>query len=209
MRRGISRVTAGMLTTPNLCSLFRLLVSPILLLLAWGEEPTLFLVAFATALASDVVDGFLARWLKVDSEGGAELDSWSDLCMYVSASLGVWLLAPELILGQLPLVVAMAVGYAAPILYGFLKFRRLTSYHTWAAKLSAVLAGGTMLTIVLFEVTWPLWIAGPVFLVSAVEEICVTTLLPAWRANVPSFWHAVRIRRAWRQPPVQAPSPSS
>ena len=199
-------MSAGLPTVPDLCSVFRLAMSPVMLLLAYGEKPILFVFSFAAALVSDVVDGFLARRLHVASDSGARLDSWSDLFMYWGAAFGVLLLAPDLIAKEKGIVSAMALAYLVPVVVGFVKFRRLTSYHTWGAKLSAVLGGGTILAMILFGRTEPLWITGPVFIVSSVEEMGITAVLPAWRANVPSLWHALRLRRTWRKSTVEAPS---
>jgi CDP-diacylglycerol--glycerol-3-phosphate 3-phosphatidyltransferase len=169
-------------------------MSPIMLMLAWGGEPVLFGVSFAAALASDMIDGFLARRLKLDSEIGAKLDSWSDLCMYVSAAIGVWLLWPQFIRQERVCTVAVVFGYVVPILFGFAKYRRLTSYHTWGAKVSAVVVSVAAFIMFIFGITWPFWVATPVFVVSSIEEVCITAVLPAWRANVPSFRHALRVR---------------
>ncbi|MDI6775249.1 MAG: CDP-alcohol phosphatidyltransferase family protein [Verrucomicrobiota bacterium] len=197
-------MTTRLFTTPNLCSVFRLAMSPILVMLAYGDERALFVAGFGAALVSDVADGLLARRLRIESEGGARLDSWSDLAMYLTASAGVCMLVPHIVRREAIMLAAMGVGYAVPILYGFLKFRRLTSYHAWSAKLSAVLVACAILAMLLFEQTWPLWIAGPVFLASSVEEIGITATLPQWRANVLSMWHARRLRKAGLRPPNAA-----
>lgn len=204
MDRG-APVRMRLLTTPNLCSAFRLAMSPVLLLLAYGGETEWFVAGFSAALASDVADGLLARRLRLDSDEGARLDSWSDHAMYLTAAAGVCLLVPHLVRREAGLVGAMAAAYLLPVLYGFLKFRRLTCYHTWAAKLSAVLSSAAMLAMLLFQESWPLRIAGPVFIVSAIEELAITAALPRWQTNIPSWWHARRLRPADASDPAKTP----
>lgn len=83
------------MTLPNLLSVSRLLIGPALRYLAWTGNTALFFLFFVTSLLSDVADGYLARKLNQVSELGAQLDSWGDLAIYVTAPIGVWWLWPE------------------------------------------------------------------------------------------------------------------
>ncbi len=181
---------------PNLLSAFRLVMVPVLLGLAWNEQRVAFLFAFAAALASDVADGFVARRTGATSELGAKLDSWGDLASYLVLPISAWWLWPERILAQLALVAIALVAFLAPTLVGLLKFRRLTSYHTRAAKLSAIVMGAGLLLYLGAGVAWLFQVAVLLLVIEAIEEIAITTVLPAWRANVPSIFAALRISRA-------------
>jgi CDP-diacylglycerol--glycerol-3-phosphate 3-phosphatidyltransferase len=180
---------------PNLLSAFRLVMVPVLLWLAWHGHGTAFLLAFGAALASDVADGFVARRTGTSSELGAKLDSWGDLANYLVLPISAWWLWPERILAQLALVAIALVAFLAPTLVGFLKFRRLTSYHTRAAKLSAIVMGSGLLLYLGAGVVWLFQIAVILLVIEAIEEIAITTVLPEWRANVPSIFEALRVSR--------------
>ena len=78
---------------------------------------------------------------------GAKLDSWGDLATYTALPFGVYWLWPGLIAAELDYVLAVAVAYTLPIAFGLVKFRRLTSYHTWGAKASAIVMGGALLLL--------------------------------------------------------------
>jgi hypothetical protein len=80
---------------PNALSILRLALVPVLLVLAWQGRRTPFLWCFGAALASDVVDGFVARRFGSASELGARLDSWGDLVIYAALPLAAWWLWPE------------------------------------------------------------------------------------------------------------------
>lgn len=166
---------------------------PVLVLLAWHGEGTAFLVLFVCALLTDTLDGYLARRLGQESELGARLDSWGDFAIYMATPLCAWLLWPELIIREAPYVAAVAASFTLPVLAGFVRYRRLTSYHTWGAKLSAVLMGiGTFLLFTGGPV-WPFRISTLVLVVTQLEEIAITMVLREWRSNVPSLWHALRL----------------
>ena len=62
---------------PNILSAVRILLS--FLLLALTKDTTLFLIVYLIIGISDVLDGWLARSLQVQSELGARLDSIGDL----------------------------------------------------------------------------------------------------------------------------------
>jgi hypothetical protein len=77
----------------------------------------------------------------------------------------------------------------------FLKFRRLTSYHTYGGKLSAIVVAVAVIVFFANGPGWPFRIAMPIVILACLEEIAITAALPARRANVSSFWHALQIRR--------------
>ncbi len=193
-------MTGRLFTVPNVCSAFRLVVSPLLIALAIIQQRMAFAIFFGAALLSDALDGILARRLRLDSEAGACLDSWSDLALYSAAAVGLAVLIPRLIREELVLVGIMTAGYAIPFAVGWARWQRLTSYHTWGAKVSAMVVGPAMLLMLGVEDVWPLWVAAPIFLASAVEDVLITVILPRWQANVPSLWHALRIRKQERNP---------
>lgn len=83
-------------------------------------------------------------------------------------------------------------AYVAPILVGFLKFRRLPSLHTWSAKTAAVLMSVSALLLFIADIAWPFRIAAIFQALVASEEIAILFLLRQWRGNVHSLWHACK-----------------
>lgn len=176
---------------PNAMSLFRIGMVPVLGGLALAGQATLFLCGLVLSLASDVVDGYLARKTGVTSELGAKLDSWGDMATYVSLPLFAWWLWPDLLLAEIRYLACAIFAYTLPIAVGLLRFGRLTSYHTWAAKGTAVLMGVALLVLFSGGPAWPFHLATFLLVVEAMEEIAISCVLPRWRTDVPSLWHAV------------------
>jgi len=183
------------LNLPNLLSLLRLAAAPILLLLAAADRPTAYLLLLLAALLSDVVDGFLARRLNQRTELGARLDSWGDFAIYMTVPLGAWWLWPDLIRHEAGFVTAVVASYVLPVAFGFLKYRRLTSYHTLGAKISAVLLSAGALLLFAGGPAWPFRLAVAALVLAELEEIAITAVLPEWKANVPTLRQALRSRR--------------
>jgi CDP-diacylglycerol--glycerol-3-phosphate 3-phosphatidyltransferase len=177
---------------PNLLSAFRLIAAPFLLYLAWTDRPKLFLVLLAFALLSDAIDGFVARRLHVNSDLGTHLDSWGDLVTFLVVPLCTWWLWPEIIRREAGFVILVMGAFIIPVIAGLLKFGQLTSYHTWSAKVVAVLMSAAIFFLLIADIAWPFRCAAVLLCLSACEEIAITLRLPELRSNVRSYWHIFR-----------------
>ena len=181
------------LTVPNLLSILRILIAPLLLVSAATGRAGLFVFLFILSLVSDALDGFLARRLNQVSGLGAQLDSWGDLATYLAAPAGVWLLWPALVRREQTFILLGLGGFLFPILLRFCKFGRLTSYHTRAARLAAVLLGFATPLLLAGGPPYPFRLAILLFLLAELEEVAITLHLKRWQANIPSFWHCRRL----------------
>lgn len=181
---------------PNLFSGFRVLCAPVLLALAWQGAPGAFLTLFALGLVSDVLDGALARWLGQESDFGARLDQWADFALWVSFPLGAWWLWPDVVRREASYVVLAVVCLLLPTALAYAKYRAVPGYHTWSAKLDSVLMGIGVPLLLVFDVACPFRLASLFLLVCAVDEMGITYLLQDCRHDVPSVFHAARLRRS-------------
>jgi len=179
---------------PNLLSCFRLLLVPVLLALAWSGCSKLFVACIILSLLTDAVDGFFARRFNASTRLGAKLDSWADFATYLALPFCGWWLRPDVVRAEAPFLIAPIFFYVTAVGFGFLKYRRLTSYHTWSSKALAILAGVVVLTFFLGGPGWPFRVFAPLAVLSLMEEIVITSLLPGRCANVPSLWHARRMK---------------
>lgn len=116
---------------PNIITLFRLVLSPALLLIAPFSDP--FLLLYALLGLSDVLDGFLARRLGVSGKLGARLDSAADFLLF---GILVYLLLSNY---RFPVWALLWVGLIAILRFGalaacFARFHKLAFLHTYANK---------------------------------------------------------------------------
>ena len=80
--------------------LFRLLLAPIILTLAYfiGESSkTAIVILMYLGLVSDILDGIIARKQKISSEKLRRMDSQTDMIFWLSIGFATWMLYPKLI----------------------------------------------------------------------------------------------------------------
>jgi len=165
-----------------------------LLYLAWSGQKTWFLILLIFSLATDAVDGFVARKLNQVSEFGARLDSWGDFGLFVITLLCVWRLWPELARREGVFIFLFMAAFFLPILIGFIKFQRLTSYHTWLAKASGILLSLGVTILLIWENGLVFRFSVGLFMLSALEEIAITLVLTEWQSNVPTLRYVLKNR---------------
>ena len=86
-------------------------------------------------------------------------------------------------------VVTGITSFLLPVAAGLIKFRRLPSYHTWAAKIQAVFMSSAIFILFGLEITWPFRYAVLLQVLVSIEEIIITLFLKEQVCNIPSLWH--------------------
>ena len=183
------------LSAANLVSSCRIVLAPALVVLAWLGKEDLFLACLIISLTSDIVDGQVARRFNLTSELGTRLDSWADLLTYASVPVAIWLMRPDLVAGERPALFSAIVSYALPVVVGMAKFQCLTTYHTRAARGSALILGAAVVVMLAHGPILPFRVGVCVLALAEAEEICITLVLPEPKSNVRSLRMAFEIRR--------------
>src|SRR5690554_2171081 len=75
----------NILNLPNILSLYRVLVFPVIFYMALSGNESWFVILLCISLVSDILDGNLARLLKVQTNFGAALDNLGDMLTYAMA----------------------------------------------------------------------------------------------------------------------------
>jgi phosphatidylglycerophosphate synthase len=181
---------------PNLLSLLRLALAPVMVAVAWATgSRSWFLSLFGVALVTDALDGFLARRLGAESDLGRRLDSWGDYVLTATAVAGIWRLWPEVLRAEWPWFVTTLVGCFAIVAYGLIRWRRVLGYHTWLAKAMAVVLPVGVVVLLAGWSAVPFHAAVVLQVLCGLEEWVIAFLLPGFSGPMPSCWHALRRRR--------------
>lgn len=177
---------------PNVLSLLRLTLVPVLAIAAVLNEAVLFLLILAISLFSDMLDGYFARKLKQVTELSARLDSWADMATYAMMIVGLYVMWPAVFDQQFFYLVAASVSYVLPVVIALFRFGDFPSYHTWGAKLAALLIAPAFYLLLLNDQQL-LFRAVIIFhVVVALEEVAITFALKKSETNVASILSLLR-----------------
>lgn len=183
-----------LLTVPNVITAARLLGLAPLLWTAHAGHRGAFFVIMVALLVSDWVDGKLAVWLDQATERGALFDSFADWAMYAAIGLALWWLEADVIRSNALLIAGVFATWGLSAGIALVRFRRLPSYHTRAAKASWLVAATAAVLLFLADTAVLIpWAFGLVILTN-LEAAAIGVVLPEGRANVGSVVEAWRAR---------------
>jgi CDP-diacylglycerol--glycerol-3-phosphate 3-phosphatidyltransferase len=177
------------LNWPNLITGLRIIGSPGLVILALVEQPWWLGLLVIILVFTEWLDGFLARGFYGESVTGARLDTIADAIFYSSLLVAVVILNPTLVRDEAIWIFAAIGSYFCSWLASWIKFRRLPSYHTWAAKGVWFVMGAGILGLLAGWSPWPFRIAMICVVLTNLEAIAISLVLSKCRVNVPSVWH--------------------
>lgn len=196
-RNTVDDMTDQRLTIPDLLSVSRLLLVPVL----WGLALTGRAFAVGVGLAicglTDWLDGFLARRLNQSSPYGAKLDSLADQVLLLSTVVWVWLLRPEMFRDNwIAAVVALGV-YLLSLAVGLVKFRRVANLHLALSRVTAYVLYALLIHNFLAPAysPWLFWAAWLMFTLSSLETLVLQLISPEVDEHMGSLWRVLRQRR--------------
>ncbi|MDC7126676.1 MAG: CDP-alcohol phosphatidyltransferase family protein [Spirochaetales bacterium] len=166
---------------PNIISISRIILS--LLLLCLFKNPVMFVVIYLLAGLSDILDGFIARRYRLESDLGARLDSLGDLVFYII--LGVYLVIEQrdLLLFYLIPIAAVFITRILSLILGLARHKKLTLIHTIANKTAGLLIFMLPIMLILKQ-NYFLALAIVIALLSSIEEMLIIILSPKGQINL-------------------------
>jgi len=179
--------------------LFRLLLAPIILSLAWTFDESSKLpivILMYLGFISDIADGIIARKLKVSSAKLRRMDSQADMIFWVSIGFATWHLFPELLRANSTAIFAILAMEIMCYLISIARFGKETCTHAWLSKLWGISLVVVFTSLIGFNhAGLPFSIAIGLGLISHIDRILITLILPKWTHDVPSAYHAWLIRK--------------
>jgi CDP-diacylglycerol--glycerol-3-phosphate 3-phosphatidyltransferase len=177
---------------------FRALLAPMVVVIAWRlTHPQPWLAAMiAAACLSDVYDGILARrWGTVTAAlriSDTTADTFFYLCVLAAVILRHW----PVLRARIGLLVALLIMEVLRISFDWLKFQRMASYHTYSAKIWGLLLAVATIALLCFDRGfWLLTLALAWGILSDLEGLAISLILPKWTHDVKSLRRAVALRQ--------------
>ena len=179
--------------------LFRLLLAPIILGLAYftGESSKLTIVILMyLGLISDILDGIIARKQGVSSAKLRRMDSQTDMIFWLSIGFATWILYPKLISDNSVAIWAILLMEISVYVISIIKFKKETCTHAFLSKLWGLTLLTAFTSLIGFNHAGiPFTAAIIMGLISHIDRILITLLLPQWTHDIPSAYHAYLIRK--------------
>lgn len=177
-------------------SFYRIAAAPFLLVFIWLDLRLVFSWFLLISYCTDAVDGFLARKLSITSPRGSQLDSMGDQITLIIGLLGLFYFETDFIKTNLILILVALFPYIIQMLIAYFKYGKATAFHTYLAKLSAVLQGLFILWALFFSPEYILfYIMIIIGLVETFEEIALIFMYDNWASDVKGIYWALRDKR--------------
>lgn len=177
-------------------SFFRLFAAPFLLMLLWFENREWFSWLLLLSYCTDAIDGFLARKLKIASPRGSQLDSLGDQVTFIIGILGLYCFETTFIKTYLWVILIAFIPYIIQILLAYYKYGKATAFHTYLAKLSAIIQSIFILSSLFYmpEITL-FYIMIIIGVLETVEEITLIFMYDYWVSDVKGIYMASKDER--------------
>jgi cardiolipin synthase len=180
-------------TIPNVLSLYRLLMFPVLLYYLWLSDRPFFVLLLAINLITDILDGFIARTFNQQTAIGARLDSWADVGSYLLAYAGICVFEWEFVVTHAVGLSIFAALYIGSVSTAFVRFGGIIGLHLYGCKITGYLQG-TFLIVLLWQgyVEWFYYVMLIFGCAAKIEEIIVLLRMRERRSNVKGLYWVLK-----------------
>lgn len=160
-----------------------------------GHDKVLISRIIFLAILTDIFDGILGRLLGVSDDKLRRADTQADVVFWLSILVCTCLSFPEVVMNNIMLIALVLGLEASGYIISFRRFGKEHSLHTWISKLWNIHL--TIAFMLLFADQGEMILQTSLMHgILALSEVAVILfILPAWHRDVPSFIHALWIRR--------------
>lgn len=177
-------------------SFYRILAIPFLLAFLLMGNRELFTWFLLVSYSTDAIDGYLARSLKIVSARGSQLDSIGDQATLVVGLFGLLVFENQFIRENFLLIIIAFVPYLIQMAIAFWKYGKTTAFHTYLAKISAILQAVFILWTLFFgPVYWLFYLMIAIGILETIEEISLIFMYETWVEDVKGIYWALRDER--------------
>jgi CDP-diacylglycerol--glycerol-3-phosphate 3-phosphatidyltransferase len=189
-------------TIPNLITLYRLLMVPVILYFAVSGREKLFAVFLVINLISDIIDGYIARRFKMESEIGAKLDSFADNFNYVLAIIGFFIFKMDDLRPHIVSLIIFISMLLLTVIVPLIKFRKFPSFHLYITKIGGYIQGAFFICLFTIGFIAPFYYFMIIWgILGAVECIAIDMVIPEMRSNIKGLYWVLKERRAEKELP--------
>lgn len=181
-------------------SFYRIFAAPLLLALIWYDQRLIFAIFLLISYSTDAIDGFVARKLEITSPRGSQLDSFGDQITLIIGLVGLFIFEQEFIKTNLVLILVAFIPYIVQMILAYAKYGKATAFHTYLAKLSAIIQSVFILWALFLSPNYTLfYIMIIIGLLETFEEVALIFMYKKWASDVKGIYWALRDKRRLRK----------
>lgn len=181
-------------------SFYRILAAPFLLILILIDLQLAFTWILLISYCTDAIDGYLARKLKITSPRGSQLDSFGDQVTLIIGLIGLYYFETAFITKNLIIILFAFIPYIIQMLIAYAKYGKATAFHTYLAKLSAIVQSIFILWSLFFNPEYALFYVMIIIgILETIEEITLIFMYDQWASDVKGIYWALRDKRRLRK----------
>lgn len=179
----------SVLNVPNLISLYRLLIFPVIFYMAITGQQQWYVVLLCISLVSDVLDGNIARIFKLQTNFGAALDNLADMCTYAMALLGLFLFKWTEIEPHAWILYVFLTFFILSYIVAFYRFGKIPGLHLYSAVSAGYVQSIFFFILFVFGFySWMFYLAVGWGVVAYIEKIFVLFLLDDIKIGVKGLY---------------------
>ena len=177
-------MNSKLINIPNILSFYRLTAIPFIVRAIFMLDKDLFILLLSINLITDILDGWIARRFKMETEFGARLDSLADIGTIVMAVMGMAFLEPGF-MTEHAIAFGLIVGlYVLFEIISLIRFKKFPSLHLYSSKVVGYIQGIFIFTYFMFGYTpWYFYFMVTASCLSYLEELIIILWIPELRSN--------------------------
>lgn len=178
---------------PNMITSVRLFSALILFFLTVADglsASALFLPLFVAAGISDMLDGYIARRFQWCTKFGANLDSISDLTLYIAAATFLLTQTGQTLAPCHGFILAGGIAQSLHLYFALRRFHQFPAYHTNYSRLSAYIIFFCVLAFWNYRNSQLISLVAMIWTSCSIEGMIITALLKRARQNLAGIHEA-------------------
>ena len=182
---------------PNIITFCRIVLLPVMLFSVFKNNEFLFKWLLLVALISDILDGLIARLLKIQTDFGARLDSIADLGMYISAVTGILKFQFVFVKENFVMILIVLSFFILARILTFIRYKKFfNNFHSYLSKAMAYFQG--IFIMILFFFGFKPYLFYPacfIGIIANMEEYLLLYFLPVEGSNVKGLYWVLKQKK--------------
>lgn len=187
----------NVLNVPNLISLYRLLVFPVILFMALSNRESTYVILLCISLISDALDGSIARRFNLQTKFGAALDNLADICTYAMAVLGLFIFKWDVIQPHALILYIFFGFFIISYIIAFVRFQKIPGLHLYSAVSAGYIQSIFFFVLFVFGFyPWMFYIAMGWGIIAYIEKCIVLLRLDDIKRGVKGLYWLIKAQKS-------------